>query len=155
MYQKLQVGRALSVVKSDTIEIPNPAVESISSAATGTTSNELVDSAGDFVNKNIKVGDIVYNTTDSTVATVSAIDSATVLSISADIMASGETYRIFRPDANQGCVLYVGGAGDIKVETVGGDEVVFSAVLAGSFIPVQVVKLFSTSTTATNVVALW
>jgi hypothetical protein len=155
MYQKLQVGRALSVVKSDTIEIPNPAVESISSAATGTTSNKLVDSAGDFENKNIEVGDIVYNTTDSTVATVSAIDSATVLSISADIMASGETYRIFRPDANQGCVLYVGGAGNIKVETVGGDEVVFSGVLAGSFIPVQVVKLFSTSTTATNVVALW
>ena len=102
----------MSVVKSDTIEIPNPAVESISSAATGTTSNKLVDSAGDFINRNIRVGDIVYNTTDSTVATVSAIDSATVLSISADIMANTETYRIFRPDANQGCVLYVGGAGD-------------------------------------------
>ena len=145
----------MSVVKSDTIEIPNPAVESISSSATGTTPNKLVDSAGDFENKNIEAGDIIYNTTDSTVATVTAVDSATVLSISADIMASGEAYRIFRPDGNQGCVLYVGGAGDIKVETVGGDEVVFAGVLAGSFIPVQVVKLFSTSTTATNVVALW
>lgn len=155
MYQKLQVGRALSVIKSDTIGIPSPSVESISSSATGTTSNKLVDSAGDFVNRNIKVGDIVYNTTDSTVATVTAVNvNGTELTISADIMASGEAYRIFRPD-NNGCVLYVGGAGDIKVETVGGDEVVFAGVLAGSFIPVQVVKLFSTSTTATNVVALW
>jgi len=56
---------------------------------------------------------------------------------------------------NNGCVLYVGVAGDVKVKTVGGDEVVFTGILAGSFIPVQVLRVFVTGTTATNIVALW
>jgi hypothetical protein len=56
---------------------------------------------------------------------------------------------------NNGCVLYVGVAGDVKVTTAGGDDVVFTGILAGSFIPVQVLKVFSTDTTATNIVALW
>ena len=53
------------------------------------------------------------------------------------------------------CVLYVGVAGDVKVRTAGGDDVTFTGVLAGSFIPVQVVRVFDTGTTATNIVALW
>ena len=57
--------------------------------------------------------------------------------------------------SNNGCVLYVGGAGDLKVDTVGGDAVTFVAVLAGSFIPVQVTRVYSTGTTATSIVALW
>lgn len=56
---------------------------------------------------------------------------------------------------NDGCVLYVGGAGNLKVTTAGGDEVTFTGVLAGSFIPVQVVKVWSTGTSATSIVALW
>ena len=57
--------------------------------------------------------------------------------------------------SNNGCVLYVGGAGDLKVDTVGGDAVTFVAVPAGSFIPVQVTRVYSTGTTATSIVALW
>lgn len=56
---------------------------------------------------------------------------------------------------NNGCVLYVGGAGTLKVKTVGGDEVTFVGITAGSFIPVQVLQVFSTGTTATNIIALW
>ena len=56
---------------------------------------------------------------------------------------------------NNGCVLYVGTKGNIKVMTVGGDEVVFTNIQDGSFIPVQVLKVFSTGTTASNIVALW
>tara|TARA_R110000822_G_scaffold113806_1_gene245089 strand:- start:704 stop:964 length:261 start_codon:yes stop_codon:yes gene_type:complete len=55
---------------------------------------------------------------------------------------------------NSGCVLYVGVAGDLKVTTGGGDDVVFVAVQAG-FFPVNVVKVWVTGTTATNVIALW
>ena len=57
--------------------------------------------------------------------------------------------------SNNGCVLYVGGAGDLKVDTVGGDEVTFVAVPAGSFIPVQVKRVYATGTSATSIVALW
>jgi hypothetical protein len=56
---------------------------------------------------------------------------------------------------NNGCVLYVGGAGNIKVTTAGGDTVVFTGLLAGMFIPVQVLRVWATSTTATNIIALW
>lgn len=56
---------------------------------------------------------------------------------------------------NNGCVLYVGVTGDLKVTTAGGDDVVFTGVLAGSFIPVQVLRVFSTGTSAANIVALW
>jgi hypothetical protein len=60
--------------------------------ATGTTTNKLVDSGATFTDA--MVGMTVYNTTDNTVALVTARDSATQLSLSADIMASGEAYVI-------------------------------------------------------------
>ena len=56
---------------------------------------------------------------------------------------------------NNGCVLYIGGAGNVKVETVGGDEVTFVGINTGTFLPVQVVKVFATGTSATNILALW
>jgi len=56
---------------------------------------------------------------------------------------------------NNGCVLYVGTGGDLKVLTVGGDEVVFSNIQDGTFFPVQVLRVFATGTTATSIVALW
>jgi len=51
--------------------------------------------------------------------------------------------------------LYVGGAGDVKVVTVGGSTVIFSAVPAGTILPVAVVRVFSTGTTATSLVGMW
>lgn len=56
---------------------------------------------------------------------------------------------------NFGCCLYVGTAGNIKVLTVGGDEVTFIGINTGAFIPVQVKRVFSTGTTASNILALW
>ena len=56
---------------------------------------------------------------------------------------------------NNGCVLYVAGAGNLRVLTVGGDDVLFSNIQGGSFLPVQVKRVFSTNTTATGIVALW
>jgi len=56
---------------------------------------------------------------------------------------------------NDGCVLYVGTTGDLKVITTGQDEVTFVNVQGGSFIPVQVLRVLSTGTTASNIVALW
>jgi hypothetical protein len=83
-YQKLQAGRAASVTKSDTVDIPS--------------------------------------------------------------VSGGE---------NNGCVLYVGTGGILRVLTVGGDDVTFTNVPNGSFIPVQVLRVFASTTTATNIIALW
>lgn len=83
-YQKLQAGRALTIVPSDTVNIPD---------------------------------------------------------------VSGGT--------NNGCVLYVGTAGNLRVLTVGGDDVTFIGINTGAFIPVQVLRVFATGTTAANIIALW
>ena len=55
----------------------------------------------------------------------------------------------------EGCILYVGGTGVIKVLTIGGDEVFFHGVPAGTTLQVRVLRVFATGTTATNLVALW
>jgi hypothetical protein len=64
-----------------------------SGTTTATTANKLVDGTQNFTST-VRVGDLVKNTTDSTSATVTAVDSDTTLSLSADIMASGESYQI-------------------------------------------------------------
>ena len=50
-------------------------------------------------------------------------------------------------------VLYVGGAGDLTVETAGGDEVTFTSVAAGTFLPILISKV-KVATTATNILIL-
>lgn len=56
---------------------------------------------------------------------------------------------------NNGCVLYVGTGGTLKVQTIGGDEVTFTGILSGTFVPVQVLQVFATGTSAQNIIALW
>lgn len=51
--------------------------------------------------------------------------------------------------------LFVGGAGNLKVDTIGGETVTFTGVVAGSLIPVRAIKVYATGTTATNIAALW
>ena len=131
----------------------------ISSTTTGASAGKLVDSAGDFINKGVKVGDIIYNTSAGTSMEVTVVDSATQLSVSGTV-ASGANYELYATvdTPNNGCCLYVGTAGDVKVITAGGDTVEFIGVLAGSFIPVQVTRLFrtgQTGTAATNILGLW
>lgn len=50
--------------------------------------------------------------------------------------------------------LFVGGAGNVAVKTVGGTTLTFTGVVAGSILPVRCVQVLSTGTTATNIVGL-
>ena len=50
--------------------------------------------------------------------------------------------------------LYIGGDGDIKVGNTEGDAVTFVGVVAGTILPVYGIRVYSTGTTATNIVAL-
>lgn len=67
-------------------------------SATSMTANKLIDNNALFVGL-VNIGDIIYNTTDETFAKVTAIDSDTQLSLSHDIMVSGENYRVQGSDA--------------------------------------------------------
>jgi len=66
-----------------------------SGTATSTTVNKLVDINAAFTTA--MIGLTVYNSTDNTWAAITSRDSATVLSLSANIMVSGESYVIGDP----------------------------------------------------------
>jgi hypothetical protein len=152
--QKLQVGRALSVIPSNDCEVPFPAV-TVSGVNTAPSTFQLVDSTKNFIALNVQTGDIVYNLSTATAATVVKVISATVLEINVSIFTtSPNSYTIYAGGNNDGCVLYIGAAGDISVVTIGGDTVTFVGVLSGQFIPVKVSKVLAT-TSATNILALW
>lgn len=51
--------------------------------------------------------------------------------------------------------VYVGGAGDVAAVSKSGSVVTFAGVAAGSLIPIQAVRINSTNTTATSLVALY
>lgn len=51
--------------------------------------------------------------------------------------------------------LYIGGAGDVAVQTASNDTPTFVGVLAGTILPVRVYRVLSTGTTATSILALF
>jgi|688.fasta_scaffold412015_3 hypothetical protein len=161
---KTTFSRALAVLKSDDANVPYPAIVK-SGTNTSLVNEQLVDSAGDFINAGVKTGDIVYNTTGGSAATVVSVTSATVIVLNTTIFgATGDSYTIYQASSqttigNAGCFLYIGNNGgdpvNVKVTTIGGDIVTFSFIPVGTFLPVQVIKVWETDTTATQIVALW
>ncbi len=88
----LRASAALAVA---TTEYGTYDTAKVTSAATSTSANKLVDTAGAFVVNAIAVGDIIVNTTSGKYALVTAVDSATQLSVGADIFLSTNTYVIY------------------------------------------------------------
>ena len=155
-YQKLQVGTGIAVVPSDTIDIPavsGPVVDSTMTQVPPTTSI-IVDSTQDFTAIQGLVGSTVI--VGSSIARVASVPSATQITLDAAIAGTSAVgYKIYVKDSNPGCVLYVGGAGDVRVLTSSGADLTFVGIAAGTFMPVQVKRVYATDTTATDIVALW
>ena len=160
-YEKLQGYLAQEVIVSDNTNIIYPSL-----AVEGTTSvpvaNQLTAAASDFEAEGIFAGDIVVNSTTGLKATVLSIVDKVTLIINTDIfLVQGQAFKVYNAsafknyqDANNGCVLYIGSAGDLKVDTIAGSTVTFKAVPVG-FFPVQVKKIYSTGTAAADIIALW
>jgi len=105
-----------------------------SGTTTGADTNKLKDTSKNF-KPLVQLRDFVVNTTDGTVAFVSAITQSQltlvdVANSSVDIMATGEKYEIYRP-------------------------VIFQNVAAGSFLPIEVDRVFNTGTTADDIMAIY
>jgi len=105
-----------------------------SGTTTSATTNKLNDSSKAFKSL-VQLRDFVVNTTDGTVAFVSAITAnqltlVDVANSSVDIMSSGEKYEIYRP-------------------------IIFQNVAAGSFLPIEVDRVFKTGTTADDIMAIY
>ena len=154
-YQKLQTTVGLNIVSTDNAEIPSANI-----AAAGlngpTLSNELEDSTATFVTDNVQVGDIVYNNVTLQAATVTKVLNQTNVLLNANIfLSTGESYTIYVRSDNNASVLFIGTGGTLRVLTAGGQTITFNTILGGTFLPVQVLKVFKTGTTATNLIALW
>tara|TARA_R100000655_G_scaffold1110_8_gene4482 strand:- start:3480 stop:3947 length:468 start_codon:yes stop_codon:yes gene_type:complete len=153
-YLKLQVSKGIAVSPSDSTPLPNPEFIMTTGTTTATTASKLVDSGAAFTTT-VEVGNIVINTTDNTMTNVTAVDSDTTLSVADDIFTTGEDYTIYKQAEKGGAILYVGGSGNIKLDTSSGSTLTFNGLNAGTFVPVQTVKVYNTGTTATNIIALW
>ena len=60
--------------------------------------------------------------------------------------------------SERGCCLYIGdisGGADVKVTMESGNEATFKNVTAGSFLPILVTRVWSTGTTAAEILALY
>ena len=154
-YQKLQAGRAWSVNTSDNTDIPDIGTAGPTGTTTSGSSTQLIDTAATFLTSGVKLNMIVVNTTDGTQTTVTGIDNDTTLTVAENIFAvTAKAYVIYGGE-QEGAVLYIGTAGNLKVTTVAGDAVTFIGINTGAFFPVQVAKVWATGTTASNIIALW
>lgn len=68
-----------------------------------------------------------------------------------DITPAGSTIN----PSDCGVCLYVGTGGNIKVDSPSGDTVTFANVPDGTFMPIQVKRVYSTGTTASDIIALF
>ena len=160
-----QPTQAINVVKSDTINIPEPDayITGANTARFGGASivTPFAKFLGTFnpaatgYSNRVSVGDVVYQGT--TMVTVVSVDSDTALTLSGAITAGGATYEIYRANTanSEGFSLFVGGQGNISVVPVSSDQtVIMQNIPDSSFIPLQVKRVNLANTTATNIIAL-
>jgi hypothetical protein len=153
---------AISVIKSDTINIPEPGI--IISGTNTTAGTTLTDVGAGFLNSttnpkgfNINGGDVVVDSAGAIVEVEEVLTDDTIKLKSAIALGA---YEIYKGNYNvtgksEGFSLYVGtgGGGDIKATTVFGNDITISAV-ANQTLDLQVIKVFATGTTASNIIAL-
>ena len=173
-YQKLQSREALPVITSDKVRIPDPSTViiinnrgSIKGTGSFTSGTTLVGNLTAFLGKGIEKGMIVYNFTDKIAYHVVSVDNDTEITLSGGgAGGAASTFAIYaRPTI--GCTLFVGTAGDLTVQMAENNgntnvvtapanaEVLYKNITNASFLPIQVVRVDKTSTTADDIVAMW
>jgi len=174
-YQKLQSREALRVIPSDTVRIPDPSSVVIIDTATGApegkanfaTLNTLTDVGTKFKEAGILPGAIIYNTATQGAYNVVSVDSDTQLTISGGAAGgAADTYYIYNAATN-GCTLYIETGGNLNVRMAeqngntstlaapGNQTVVFGVIPGSSFLPIQVVQVLTTDTSAKGIIAMW
>ena len=161
MYSKIQLNtaNAIKVIASDTVPIPDPNSFTVSSATGDASTQDKFSDANQTFLTSVNVGAIIYDSTDVRAYRVTKVDSDTVLSVTPSIVGASATvsYKIYNA-ATEGCVLWVGSDTsslqvdttyvDIDVVTVGNNTVEFENAKLGEYLPVQVLQLKETNTTA-------
>lgn len=152
---KSQYSRALRVIASANANIPYPTV--ILGGINQSSGGTLVDLSVNFIESNVKAGDIVVLNDESATATVLSVTNENTLKVNEEIFSEvSMDYTIYQASpqtglGNPGCYLYANETGSVTVVTIGGDQVEFKDLQAGSILPVQVIKYIS----GTPAIALW
>ena len=178
---KNQPIKAVEVRTSNLINIPEPGSYISGTNQTGGLGGTIVtDSNANFlgvsnpgntgVSNKVNIGDIIYIDDvlgNPSISRILSVDSNTQITTNA--LASGTSaYKIYRSNGTfngplveqgktgmEGYSLYVGGGGDVSViPAASEDTVILKGVADGAFIPLQVVRVNSTGTTATDILAL-
>ena len=179
---KNQPIKAIDVVPSDTINIPEPGSYVTGFQILAGPPNTTIIGQGPFkgvsnpgntgYSNKVEVGDVVYVTDSAgaiTIATVTSVDTNFQLTVSTAVPGNPATYAIYRSNGQahpslgmngkagqEGYSLYVGGAGPANLSVIPAaseDTVILKNVTSG-FIPLQVTRVNSTGTTATDILAL-
>jgi hypothetical protein len=162
---KTNYQHAITVIQSDTVEIPYPANLRVSASVSvpGTTITPwLIYTGFSFSSINIRPGDIAVNKTTGAIAYVTGYTSDDVLDLSANIFtAAGQVFELYSSMENSGItydapLIYNAAANaNYSVLTAGGQTVTFTNLPVG-ILPVQVRRVNVTGSTAsTTIVALW
>ena len=162
-YQKLQTGRALDVYPSDIVQIPDASTKVLAATGDFSIAAKLTTTGQSFTTAGIVPGtSIIYNTTDGIAYGIQAIDNDNSLTVIGAVGGAAANFVIYARPTN-GCVLYVGKSGDINVQMAADKEKKFQAadcieftnIPDSAFLPIQVVGVAATDTTAQNIIALW
>ena len=155
-----QASFAFRVIPSDTINIPQPYIVA-SGNNTLTGPSALIDNTAQFQGVGtsvpaVSVGDTVYNETTGEIASVTAVNSNSTITLSANIfIASPQVYTIYQPNpAPNSFLLYVGTGGDVEIQTSSPLPVLMKNVGDASFIPINVGRVNASNTTASDIIAL-
>jgi len=161
--------KAVKVIPSNTLNIPQPGVLDSGTSTAGAGAGEIEDTAAEWTNAetnplgyNINGGDVIYDTTDTTISEVSYVEDDTTIKISNnDFQGATHAYQIYQGNVGGDNVydLLVGAApgGDVTVVTVDGSEIVIpqAAMAVGNVIELGVIRVqASAAATAAEFVAL-
>lgn len=152
---------SVPVIPSDTLNIPQTGILTSGTNTTGGTTT-LTDAGQDFTKAatnpngyNIGGGCVVY--AGGAITEVVQVASPTTLTMANNTAAGAYDIYDGNISGDTAYTLFVGtgGAGStLKVRTANGEDVTLNNVPDSSFIPLQVIRVFATGTTCSNILAL-
>ena len=156
-----QPVKAIEVIPSDTINIPQPG--SVVGGSSSTNGITLTDASATFKTDFISGGDVVYAGTE--IHEILSVDDGQTITLKTAVVAAapypykiykGNSSRIIPQGGQDGYSLFVGTAGDVAVlpAGTGQDEVVLKNVANNSYVPLQVQRVLDSQTTAADILAL-
>jgi len=119
--------------------------------------------AGTGYSNRVTGGDVAYEPSTGTIAQVIEVTGEDTLTLSAPGVGGGAAFDIYRGNCGavnnkqgqEGFSLFVGTSGDLSVIPSGSQEPVdLKNVANNSYVPLQVIRVFDSGTTASDILAL-